>query len=86
MYAKLIGSREDDDSLEMYSSEVFLLFIVEQLIYYPQSIFLIGLWIITSAQLFHDSILYILIPITNMSPVQQTTLRRLRDEKCEIFV
>ena len=69
-YAKLIGSREDDDSLEIYSSEVFLLFIVEQLIYYPNSRFLIDSWIITSAQLFNDTILYNMIPITDMPPVQ----------------
>ena len=85
-YAKLIGSREDDDSLEMYASEVFLIFIVEQLIYYPNSRFLIDSWIITSAQLFNDIILYNLIPITDMPPVQQTTSMRLRDEKCENFV
>ena len=55
-YAKLIGSREDDNSLEIYSDKVFILFIVEHLIFYPNSRFLIDSWIITYAHLFCDAI------------------------------
>ena len=37
-YAKLIGPENDDESLQSYSDQVFVLFIEEQLICFPNSI------------------------------------------------
>ena len=86
MYAKLIGLNDDEESLEKYADDVFVKFVEEQLIYYPNSRSMIDTWIITSAQLFNEAIKYDIIPITDMPPVQQTTLMRMRDEKCETYL
>ena len=86
MYAKLIGLNEDEESLEKYADDMFVKFVEEQLIYYPNSRSIIDTWIVTSAQLFNEAIKYDLIPITDMPPVQQTTLMRMRDEKCETYL
>ena len=64
---------------------MFLKFIEDHLIYYPNSRSIIDSWIIISAQNFQDAIKSNTIPITDMPPVQQTTLMRMRDEKTEEF-
>ena len=80
-YAKLIGPNNDDESLQRYSNELLSLFISEQLIYFPNTRQLIDSWIISAGELFDEVIIHDRIPISNMPPVQQTTLFSSIEEK-----
>ena len=85
-YAKLIGNEDDDQSLQQYSNDVFVRFIEEQLIYFPNSRSIIDSWIIIAAELFDDAIKHNSIPITEMPCVQLTTLLKSNDEKCMNYI
>ena len=85
-YAKLIGPEDDDESLQKYSNEVFVLFIEEQLIFFPNSRSIIDSWITITADLFNEAIKNDSIPITDMPAVQQTTLMKSIDENCIKYV
>ena len=80
-YAKLIGPLDDDESLLKYSNELMKTFILEQLIYYPNSMKVIDQWIVTAAELFESVIINNEIPITDIPPSHQTALNAVMDEK-----
>ena len=71
-YAKLIGSSNDEDSLQSYSNDLLIKFIFEQLVYFPNSLRLICHWIRAAADLFDSIIVRDEIPISDMPPVQIT--------------
>ena len=85
-YAKLIGPENDDESLQSYSDQVFVLFIEEQLIYFPNSRSIIDSWITIIADLFNEAIKNDSIPVTEMPAVQQTTLMKSIDENCTKYI
>ena len=85
-YAKLIGQNNDEDSLQLYSNNVFVRFIEEQLIYFPNSRSLIDDWITTAGELFDDVIIRNTIPITEIPSVQRTTLASSIEDKCKEYV
>ena len=72
-YAKLIGPENDDEYLQNYSDRVFVLFIEEQLIYFPNSRSIIDSWTTITADLFNEAIKNDSITITSMPAVKQTT-------------
>ena len=63
-YAKFIGPENDDDSHQNYSGRVFVIFIEEQLIYFPDSRSIIYSWITVTDDLFNEAIKNDRIPIT----------------------
>ena len=73
-FAKLIGPSDEPDDLQHYSNLLLLKFIVEQMIYFPNSKRIIDSWIVTAGDLFDSVIVHDKIPIADMPPVQQTTL------------
>ena len=85
-YAKFIGIEDDDNSLQQYSNDVFVKFIEEQLIYFPNSRSTIDSWITIAAELFDNVIKHDTIPITEMPCVQFTTLMKSDDEKCNKYI
>ena len=85
-YAKLIGQNNDEDSLQLYSNDVFVRFIEEKLIYFPNSRSLIDDWITTAGELFYDVIIRNTIPITEIPSVKPTTLTRYIEDKCKEYV
>ena len=85
-HAKLIGLNNDNQSLDQYSNSIFVKFIEEQLIYFPNSRSLIDSWITISGELFDNVIKKNTIPITDMPSVQFTTLMQSNDEKCKKYL
>ena len=84
-YAKRIGQNNDEDSLQIYSNDVFVRFIEEQLIYFPYSKSLIDDWITTAGELFYDVIIKNTINITEIPSVQRTTLASSIEDKCKEY-
>ena len=70
-YSKLIGTNDDEESLREYSNKLFVRFIEEQLIYFPNSRQIIDSWIQITGDLFDDVILNGNIPITEMLSVPE---------------
>jgi hypothetical protein len=85
-YARLIGPEDDNESLQRYSNKVFVQFIEEQLIFFPNSRSIIDSWITITADLLNEAIKNDTIPITDMPAVQQTTLMKSIDENCIKYV
>ena len=85
-YAKLIGPKNDEESLEQYSDELFALFIKEQLIYFSNSRSIIDGWISMTGDLFDDIIMRDTIPINELPAVQRTTLVSSTDENCKQYI
>ena len=69
-YEKLIGPENDDESLQNYYDRVFVLFIEEQLIYFPDSRNIIDSWITITSDLFNEATKNDSIPITEMHATQ----------------
>ena len=85
-YAKLIGQNNDEDSLKIYSNDVFVIFIEEQLIYFPNSRSLIDDCITTAGELFDEVIIRNTTTITETPSVQLKTLASSTEEKCKEYV
>ena len=63
-YAKLIGDNDDEESLKKYSDDIFVRFVEEQLIYFPNSRQQIDEWIQITGDLLDDVLITGCIPIT----------------------
>ena len=85
-YAKFIGPENDDESLQNYSDRFFVLFIEEQLIYFPNSRSIINSWITITADLLNQAIKNDITPINKMPSFQQTTLMKSIDEHCTKYI
>ena len=81
-YAKLIGNNNDEESLLKYCDDLFVRFIEEQLIYFPNSRQIIDTWIHSTGELLDDVIVNGSIPINEMPSVQLTSILKSVDEKC----
>ena len=79
-YAKLIGPADDEESLQSYSYKLSELFIKVQLRYFPNSMRVLQQYIVISRELFDSTIVHDELPVTEMSPVQLSTLLSMRDE------
>ena len=74
-YAKLIGPDNDDEaSLQGYSNELFLNFLLNQMRYFPNSMRVIDYWIVTAGELFDSIIVRNVLSITDMPSVQLSSL------------
>ena len=71
---KLIGPNEDSESLKNYANNMLRRFIEEQMQYFPNSQRVIDLWIITTFNLFRKIIIEDSLPISEMPPIQLSTL------------
>ena len=71
---KLIGPNDDPESLKKYADNMLQRFIKEQMQYFPNSQRVIDLWIITTFNLFRKIIIEDSLPISEMPPVQLSTL------------
>ena len=81
-YAKLIGNNNDEESLLKHSDNIFVRFIEEQLVYFPNSRQIIDTWIQSTGELLDEVIINDNIPITEMPSVQLTSILKSVDEKC----
>ena len=79
-YAQLIGPNDDEESLKKYAGELLHLFIVEQLVYFPNSRQMIDSWIVIAHELLLDVIIKNEIPIVDIPPVQLTALYASKEE------
>ena len=73
-YAKLIGPSNDKEDLQRYSYLLQVLFIKEQLIYFPNGSKVISSWIVIAGDLLDAAIVNDEIPISDMPPVLQSRL------------
>ena len=85
-YAKLIGTKNDIESLQDYSNNLLRRFIEEQLVFFPNSKRVIDGWIITAGELLDEIIVHNNTPISNMPPVQQTAIFADSDEKATKYI
>lgn len=84
-HSKLIGIHEDEASLTKYANDLTRLYIEEQLCYYPNPKYIIDAWIITVHQLFRQIIVHDEIPVTEIPPVQLSTLISTQEEETSQF-
>lgn len=84
--AKLIGPLTDTDSLQQYSNTLLRRYISEQLKYFSNSRRLIMHWIDVAAAVFDSVILHDEIPVTEMPPVQLTSILAIRELAEEKFL
>ena len=80
-YAKLIGSGENEDELLSYSYRLSEKFIEKQLRYFPNSMRVLDSYIVISGELFDSTLVNDELPITEMPPVQLSTLLASREEE-----
>ena len=80
-YAKLIGELDDEDSLRQYSKDLLHRYIVEQLVFFPQSMRQLDTFIIDAAHTLDSAIVHQEIPITDLPPVLQASINTYNDEK-----
>ena len=73
-YAKLIGKKDDEESLVKYSNDLLRLYIKKQLVYASITKYQADIWIATAGELFDSVIIRNEIPITDMPPALQTSL------------
>jgi hypothetical protein len=79
-YAKLIGPSNDEVALQGYSNALLYRWIEEQLQYFPNALRLLGSWIVIAGNLFDSCIVKNEIPISDMPPVQLSSLFGINDE------
>ena len=77
--AKLIGSRDDEDSLQKYSDGLLFRFIVEQLCYFSNSRRILVEWISLVGDLFDSAIVRDELLVTDMPAVQMSALLQSHD-------
>ena len=76
-YAKLIGNRTDEESLQNYSSNLCRRFNEEQLVYFSNSKHIIDNWIVVASDLFDSVIIHDEIPVTCMFQVRNICITSL---------
>ena len=72
--AKLIGPEDDEESLSQYSNNLFNRFVKEQLQFYPNGQRIIDSWLIQAGDLFDSVIIDNEIPVSEMPPIQLSTI------------
>ena len=85
-HAKLIGPSNDPAELQRYSDSLLRLFVTQQLVFYPNSKRIIDSWIVSAGELFDSVIVNDAIPITDMPPVQLSTLYEEVEERPKAYV
>ena len=70
----LIGPENDNDSFKKYRNVLLQRWIKEQLQYFPNSKKVIDFWIITAYEVFHKIIVEDKLPVSEMPPVQLSSL------------
>eukprot|EP00957_Ditylum_brightwellii_P091230 6945901-Ditylum_brightwellii.AAC.1 len=73
-YAKLIGTPNEEADLQGYSNELLKCFVEEQIIHFPNSVQVVCDWIAVTGELFNSVIVYDVIPMTDLPPVQHSAL------------
>jgi predicted GIY-YIG superfamily endonuclease len=73
-YAKLIGHENDEESLQRYSDELLEKWIVSQMQYFPNALRTLASWVVVAGNLFDQVIVKDELPISEMPPVQLSTL------------
>ena len=84
--AKLIGESDNIDDLKDYSNALLLRYITEQLKYFSNSRRLIIHWIEVAASVLESVIIHDEIPVTEMPPVQLTSILASREEAATKFL
>ena len=84
-YCGLIGERNDEESLTEYANTLTREFIIEQVQYYPCSQRVIDFYIITAVDLFNKIIVKDELPVSDMPPVQLSTLLASKEEEVIMF-
>ena len=79
-YAKLIGPLDDEASLKKYSRQLLRRYILQQLVYFPNSTRVTDSWIVTAKVIFDTVILSDEIPISDMPPMLQTDLDEEKED------
>lgn len=85
-YAKLIGSGEDADSLELYSDKLLNLFIRKQLCYFPNGQGTIDSWIVHTGELFDSIIIRDEIHISEMPRVLLSALFEEHSDEIDRYI
>eukprot|EP00957_Ditylum_brightwellii_P210896 15365531-Ditylum_brightwellii.AAC.1 len=85
-YARLIGPSDDTEDLKTYSGILLQRWIKEQLVHVPNTKRVIDSWIIVAAELFDNVIVYNIIPINDILPVQLTAIYTEIEQKTLQFV
>ena len=78
--AHLIGTNDDECSLQEYSNKVLLKYIEDQVRYFPNSMKIIDSFIVTAGIILDSAIVKGEIALTDMPPVQYSILARSLDE------
>ena len=73
-YAMLIGPSNEHSDLERYSNQLLYRWIEEQLQYFSASLRLVSEWIVVAADLFDSIIIHNELSISDMPPVQLSSL------------
>jgi hypothetical protein len=79
-YAKLIGPSNELDDLQHYSNQLLYQWIDQQLQYFPNSRRVVAEWIVIAGELLDGIIIRDELPISDMPPVQLSTLFGSNDE------
>ena len=85
-YAKLIGDGESENELRSYSDGLLREWIKCQLQFFPNSLRLLALWIVVAGNLFDSIILRNEIPMTDMPPVQLSTILGNNDDMMQSYL
>ena len=80
-YCKLIGKEDDESSLIDYTNILTRKYIEEQLQYFPNTKRVIDFWIVTAYNLFYRVIVDNQLPVTEMPPVQLSSLLASNEEE-----
>ena len=79
-YCKLIGERNDEESLKSYADILTKRYIIEQVQYFPNSKRVIDHWIVTASNLFCEVIIKDELPVSEMPPVQLSNILSSQEE------
>ena len=79
--AKLIGNNNDNESLQQYSNDLLVLYIKEQVRFFPNSMRVISDIIVKAGLIFESVLVKGEIPLTEMPPVIYSTLIRSIEEE-----
>ena len=85
-YAKLIGPPNERNNLENYSKKLLYRWIKEQLQYYAALLRLLSEWIVVAADLFDSIIVYDELSISDMPPVQLSSLFGNSEEETKTII
>ena len=80
-YATLIGPENDEESLKEYSTSLLHRYIIEQLVFFPNSMRQLDTFITDAAHILDSVIIHDEIPITDLPPVLQASIEEYNDTK-----